>query len=154
MRKKIIVDLDKTIFYSEYFDKFLPDSNTRESWDLFHKNVNYYKDLDFNKDMVKMLSLLNKEYDILFVTARENDKTGNILINTIDSLNKACPDIPVKLYMRDCNDFRTSNEVKEDLFLKHYLNPEDIAFVLDDNVNNIEMYKKYNITTFLIQLNA
>lgn len=150
MKRYVIVDLDDTLFYSKNIGKNLPEENTREAWDKFHKEVNYYNGLEHNKDVLAMLKLLNIQYEIVFVTAREAE--DKILENTIESIEEVWGKSVYWLHMRDYNDFRPSQDTKEDMFTKGIIKPEDVALVIDDNADNIKMYQKYNIPTLLITL--
>lgn len=154
MPKYVILDIDDTLVYNSNFNKYIPKDNTREAWDLYLEKINYYNQVEYNYDMINILKMLAKDYIILFVTSRENTPDGKVLDNTYRTLYDIVnlKDIKHMLFIREYNDFRPSWEVKEDLFTKYNLEPKDVVLAIDDNTGNINMFKKYGITTLQITI--
>ena len=76
----------------------------------------------------------------IFITARSRE----LQIITIDAIVGYigwC----FELYMRELNDRRPSEAVKEDILTKEVLPRYNIRFALDDDIKNCEMYVKYGI---------
>lgn len=171
MTKYVIFDIDDTLVSNLDFNNLFPNENSRESWDKYYQLIDYYKVVKINKNMVELVKLLATKYVILFVTSRENvpntpieDNTYNTLYdmfgnnmqyyNSDDNIKQLQSNniVVFRLFMRGYNDFRPPQDVKEDLFLLHGFNPNDIVAVYDDNIYNIDMFKKYKINTNLVTL--
>ena len=154
MPKYIIFDIDDTLVSNPDFTKYIPEINTREAWDLYLKKIDYYRHAKCNYNMVNLLRLLAQKYKILFVTSRENDPNDYVLDNTYITIHNMIDlkNIDYALYMREYNDFRPSWKVKEDLFTVHNINPKDVMVAIDDNIDNINMFKRYGINTMHITL--
>lgn len=154
MPKYIIFDIDDTLVSNPNFNKYIPKDNTREAWDIYLEKIDYYKYAECNKKMIDILNVLAKEYTILFVTSREHTPDNRVLNNTYNTL-KDIIDVSengCELFMRDYNDFRPSWRVKEDLFTLHGIDPKDVMVAIDDNIDNINMFKRYGINTVHITL--
>lgn len=147
----IILDIDNCILNSTEWCKYLPkDIYSREEWDMYH---NHYYLATTNHDMIRYLENLCKKglKSIDFITARED--IDNVREITIMQLKNALKDIKrmkhikMRLFMRNCGDFSRSEDVKENILLTHIYPYKYIDLAIDDSIDNIEMYKKYNINT-------
>lgn len=159
-KQAIILDIDNTIV-KDIINVDLPQNNTREEWDEFHKSKLYY--IPELYKIIKPIQDLIQRYlysfedvpHIIFMTARENTADGVIKYNTIRTIEEFLNGLNVSydLYMRDENDYRDSFLVKEDLFKKFILNKYDILFVFDDDESNIKMFNRNNVSTLKVGVN-
>lgn len=89
----------------------------------------------------------------IFITARKDDSRRE----TMAWLNKHLPNMFIvdNLYMKKTNDERPDPIVKKELlytFLKEFkAKKEDILYVFEDNVENVEMFKKEGL--FVLNVN-
>ncbi len=144
MLNAIIVDLDNTLFDSRCMDKYLPkDLNSREEWDEFHK---HYHECVVNSDMYHLISLLAIDHVLLFVTSRENkpvvaEHILPVILNLFPYAQKA-------LYLRETNDYRLSDIVKEEIY-KNYIQPKfNVICAFDDDESVIKMWQRNGIITY------
>ena len=147
----IICDIDRVIVDSREWEKYIPsDPTDRDGWNKFLAHHGLAKP---NKPMLNFVLILNKVFPILFVTGRENYSNSRLITKkqikeftngkiTVGPLN------PNKLFMRELNDFREPCKVKEDILKEKILPYYQPILAIDDNEGNIEMFKKYGITTF------
>lgn len=153
----IIIDVDGTIV-SEKDDSqiILPTENDRKVWNLFHKNKKYYRVSQFkpNKNIVDIIkAIINNmpEVYLMFLTARENVENKPIFLNTYRLIRKIFgfqpTDFGRKFYilMREENDFRSSDIVKEDILKNEILHNFLPVLAIDDEEPNIKMFEKNGI---------
>jgi hypothetical protein len=141
---------------SREWNKFLPsDYLSREGWDYFYENIHKCK---INRHMLKFLLQLNESHkidNIFLITARED--IGNVRKDTVEQLNSMLFKFMKRkwkwhLYMRNCCDFRTSSEVKKSIITQNIYPYHFIDLAIDDDKENIEMYKNFNIMTKLYKI--
>lgn len=147
----IICDIDRVLVDSREWEKFIPeDQKDRAGWLNFLKHSYLAKP---NKPMIEAVKKLAKVFQILFVTSRENYGNSRMIAkkqlrdfsNGELAAGALCPH---KLFMREANDFRNSDEVKEDI-LKHKILPYYTPILaIDDNKDNVAMFRKHKILTF------
>lgn len=143
--KYLILDLDGCLFDSRALSKYIPKNhNDREGWDIFHLHVG---EESINEEIVDIISDLvnNGLREIYFVTSREDIgdirlKTGLKIIEALArEFNK---DIMAFLYMRQPYDYRSSDIVKNEIYIRDIKNQidESKTLVIEDDKTNIAMY--------------
>ena len=156
--KAIIIDIDNTIALEKKV-KPLPTNNDREAWDKYHAEMNFY-DNSLHvpiKEIIDLISyFLNFNYDeveVLFLTAREDTECGLIKENTEKFIKTSFPLLQqqdFKLLMRPENDFRPSNQVKEQILKEEILPLYNVIMAFDDDENNIKMFIDNGITALQV----
>ena len=147
----IICDIDRVVVDSREWEKYIPEDNRdREGWKNFLKFHNLAKP---NKLMINFVVLLSRVFPILFVTSRENYSSSRAIAkNQIRDFSNGKlivgPLSQHKLFMREFNDFREAHEVKEDILVNKILPLYEPLLAIDDNKDNIGMFKKHGIRTF------
>lgn len=147
----IICDIDRVIVDSREWERHIPEDNRdREGWKKFLK-FNYLAKP--NKFMINFVTLLSKVFPIFFVTSRENYSNSRVIAkvqisNFSDGKLKVGPLYPNKLFMRDAEDYREAHEVKEDILKNKILPNYQPILAIDDNDENIAMFKRHGIRTF------
>lgn len=160
----IIVDLDGTVLSSN-FKHTIPQNNTREEWDDFHKLNHFYNPSKLTpiKEVIDVIESIytSKKYFkpmIVFLTAREDTADGLIRLNTYRFIKNNfkifdsphCYNRDYMLLMRNKDDFRSSEEIKED-FLKNIIIPNYIpVLAFEDEENNTNMFKNNGITVLRV----
>ncbi len=131
-KQAIICDLDEVLICN-------PPNN---SFEQFYKQIS---DGIINDWCLAMLQGFHLNgFKILFLTSRDclyKVHTTNLLNNSIT--------FPYELYMRGRQDLRPSWELKQEQ-LDFVKDKYEIILALDDDINNIEMYKKNGIKTLLV----
>lgn len=149
-QKAIIVDIDGTLTR----DPLLIDDKSREGRDIFYQKIdNYFMvKLELIKPTVYLVQYF-KAFNIkpIFLTARE-DKY-EIRLNTLKFLkSKVCTQTNNKnLFMRTENDLRPNYEVKEQILKEEILPNYEVLFALDDEDNNVEMFRKNGILVLQVK---
>lgn len=157
-KRCIIVDIDETICTVK--DKYkidIPKTINREDWDNFLKKRDYYNPKQFKPikniiEIVEGLTKFNQDLFIFFVTARENIEGKPMYLNTYRLIRKCFKSLEepkllgrkYKIMMRKENDFRTNQEVKEEI-LHDILENFIPALAIDDEAENVDMFQKYGI---------
>lgn len=164
--KCIIVDIDQTIC-NEPFEGDLPQESSRELWDEYHKtrdfyNPQIYKPIQEVVDLIQgyYLSCFIKPF-VFFLTARENTCDGKILLNTYRTIRKTfhsfrdVRDFGNKyiVLMRDENDYRSSQEVKQEMLENYVLPCYTPILAFDDDSSNAKMFTDNGITTLQVHAN-
>ena len=96
---------------------------------------------------------LNKVFPIIFVTSREDYDNAKMITKkhikdfshgriSVGPLHKN------KLFMRPKDDFRSPADVKEEILKKKILPFYAPVLAIDDDIENINMFKKYGIYTY------
>ena len=158
----IILDLDNTLLRSTIKND-IPQNNTREEWNNFLLNNNYF-DNTYVEPIKGAIELLEGYYNkfmyysptFIFLTAREDTANGLVRLNSYRfiknnfSIFKSpyCYNRDYILLMRKENDFRTNKEVKEDYLTNVILPNYEPVFAFEDEEDNIEMFTKNGILTF------
>lgn len=152
MRKTcVICDVDKVIVDSREWEKHAPkDVKDRLGWKNFLEHSTLAKP---NKEMRKLMLTLNGIFPIIFVTSRENyDNAKMITQKHIKEFSHGKilvgPWYKNKLFMRSKDDFRSPAEVKEEILRKKILPFYAPVLAIDDDIENIKMFKKYGIYTY------
>jgi hypothetical protein len=147
LRSAVIFDLDGVLFDSKVLRNYLPkDETSREEWDLF---ATHYHKVSINSWCIELIkSLILNDIKILFVTSREDVlearlQTVNKLVEAIGTENV----LNSSLFMRSFNDYRPSDEVKKDIFIKYIKDNYNILFAIDDEIQNSLMWKELEITS-------
>lgn len=153
MKKKacIICDIDNVIVDSREWGKYIPEDNRdRAAWKMFWKNANLAKP---NRSMLNLISILSRVFPIIFITSRENYENSRMI--TKEQIKKFSfgaiqvgPLQPSKLYMREAFDYRKPYEVKEEILLNKVLPTYNPILAIDDDKDNVKMFRKYNIFTY------
>ena len=160
----IILDLDNTLVYST-IKGTIPENNTREEWDEFLKNNEYYN-VKYMEPIFETIELLEKFYKgflyykpkFIFLTAREDTANGLVRLNTYRFIKNNfsmfdtphCYNRDYLLLMRKENDFRTNTEVKED-YLKNYILPNyEPLFAFEDEEENVKMFSRNGVVTLKV----
>lgn len=147
----IICDIDRVLVDSREWEKHIPSDRTdRNGWNNLLKYSHLVKP---NKSMLKLIIQLSKLLPILFVTSREDYNTLKMITkNQIKDFSNGEltlePNHVHKLFMRKANDFRDSDKVKEDILNKNILPIYEPILAIDDNADNIKMFKRYDIPTY------
>lgn len=148
----IICDIDGVFADSRAWEKYAPESKDRGSlqeWREFAKHVSVCKP---NPEVIEALTGLDKLVKIIFITSRSG--SAELKANTLHQLQyfsknklKKFGNNSFLLYMRKEGDMRSSSVIKEEV-LKSKIFPHYIPILaIDDEEENINMYKKYNIPT-------
>ena len=138
-----IFDLDGVIFDSREWGKYAPkEKDDREGWDYFAKHADVCKP---NLSKINLVKDLSKVLNIIFITSRE----GSPFLKkaTKDQLKKCLGNTKYTLCMRPYKDYRTSVEVKKEILEKNVLPKYDPILAVDDDLENINMFKSFNIPT-------
>lgn len=158
-QKCVIVDIDETIAYEPFKDD-LPYGveNKREAWDEYHAKRKYYS-TKIIKPIRETIELIEGYYSsshtpptVIFLTAREN--LDLIRLNTYRFIRKnfkcfnSPQDFGKKYYllMRDKNDYRPSDIIKEQYLKDNILPYYNVVLAFDDDIRNIDMFLKNGIT--------
>lgn len=166
-QKAIIIDIDDTLVNeSSLFTDDLPKENSRELWDKYHEARQFYNPKIY-KPIQEIVDLIQGYYDscyvkpmVFFLTSRENTCNGRILLNTYRTIRKLFRSFrqpcsfnkSYSLLMRKENDYRSSQEVKQEM-LDCYIQPYyDVVLAFDDDVNNTKMFVENGVTA--LQVNA
>lgn len=162
-RKVIIVDIDGTITDDSLLIPY-PTGNSRKDRNKFYKEMKYYNHVYCKhiKPIYEIVDLINKlqKQDIipLFVTAREDTHNGIIRENTLAFLRSLFTQGLNNLYVRDSqllmreeNDLRPNYEVKEDLYNKYIKDYFQVLFCLEDEENNVEMFRKNGLLVLQVK---
>lgn len=156
--KNIILDLDGCLFNSNCLAKYIPeDKSSREGWDNFHR---HYGEISINEEMVKFIATLITTRglkSIDFVTSREDcnglrKQTEEQILDALTNVLGLIPNfekynIDIRLYMREYEDYRNSSEVKKNILYASIVPFKHIDLAIDDDKENIEMYRMHNIKT-------
>ena len=149
-KKAIIVDLDDCLFDSRCMSKYFPkDPKNREQWDYFQSKIG---ECSVNKHILELLvgyARYNPHITILFVTSRENrgDSLAKTL-NAIDGIFQAYKlEAKYMLFMRPENCYDSSAKVKKDIYSSYIDGRCDVIFAIDDEEENIKMFKELGINT-------
>ena len=143
--KAIICDLDGT-FFDNTLDKYLPsDKTNRQSWDDI---VNHYAECICNKNIVDLLNnYIDKDYIIIFLTAREDRKKARELTNYSILTSNLKQKAGINLLMRQENDYRTDSQVKYDIYHTCIKDYYDVELVIDDKFDNLVVFDKLGLKT-------
>lgn len=135
----IIVDIDGCMLDDREILQYIPaQPDDREGWNEFHKHLWKCKPIQYMFDLIN-----GYPGQIIFVTAREHLQHVRHATNiSLDGVNRK-----YLLHMRPENDYRTSNEVKKDIYEKYIKNNYIIDFAIDDAKNNIDMWQSLGINT-------
>lgn len=152
-QKAIIIDIDGTLTR----DPLLIDDKSREGRDVFYQKIDNY--LRVKKELIRpvvdlvKLIIDNTYTRIIFLTAREDryDIKENTLKFLEDKFLFICHDCCFDLYMREENDLRPNYEVKEQILKEQILPNYDILFALDDEDNNVEMFRRNGILVLQVK---
>lgn len=159
LKKAIIVDLDGCLFDTSEIIELLPNSAlewTREQWDVFQENYN--RDFPIIKFVKRTIGEWGKTHSILFVTSREaRNNVVNCTLRAIQECFKEelssqrgsfCSEGYIKHYellMRNDCDYRSSSEVKRDIYTMFIKDRYSVEFALDDEQQNIDMWVSLGI---------
>lgn len=149
--KNIILDIDNCVFNSTEWERYIPKDGSREGWNNYHSH--YYLICE-NPEMLEFLDKLYKREQfnsIYFLTARED--YDNMRAITIEQLNSAFSKykwwdkISKFLYMRNACDYSPSYLVKQNILYSNILHKVQIDLAIDDDLENINMYRRNGINT-------
>lgn len=133
MQRVVICDIDGVLLT-------IPNWNRLED---FYMRLDECVPQDWAVHIIK--GLHKQGLKIIFLTARDSKCRGY----TQYQLQQLF-DFPIHLDMRLHDDLRTDTEVKED-YIKEYLEKYKILLCIDDNINNCEMYKRYELPTLHVK---
>lgn len=144
----ILVDIDGTLTKNTAQIRF-PVDGTPEDKHKFYEDVNFYDSNKFihilNYDVVDIVNgMYNLGVTPIYLTARED--IGDIRENTLKFLEKNNLMKPnSKLLMRKSCDYRSNAQVKEDLYNEFVKKDFRVLFALDDEPDNIQMFRDLGI---------
>lgn len=152
-QKAILIDIDGTLTS----DPLLIDDKSREGRDVFYQKIDNY--LRVKKELIKpvvdlvKLILDNTNTRIIFLTARENryDIKENTIKFLDDKILRYCNNCYFDLYMREENDLKANYQVKEQILKEKILPNYDVLFALDDEDNNVEMFRRNGIVVLQVK---
>ena len=149
MKKCIICDIDGVYVDSSKWIPFIPASREdREGWNRFAQQVSLCTP---NFEIINLLRLLAIFFPIIFITSREDSRLlkaateGQIKVFSENSIQIGDKH---KLYMRTFGDYRDSHQVKKDIMTTKVLTEYDPLLAIDDEIDNILMYKNLGILTW------
>lgn len=166
----VIVDIDDTVarltlnVIPPHMNPDLVEQKLRVIWDKYHADVKFY-DPQYIEPITPMIELIenyaNTNFaEIIFLTGRESGANGKIRLNTWEFIHKNFErfshlkfHVNRYLLMREPNDFRPNDVVKEELLTKYVLPEYNVLMAFDDNEANVEMFKRHNILTIQPHLN-
>jgi hypothetical protein len=142
-----LIDSRKTYEFLPYFDKNIEYSveEKREAWDKWTECLclctpNYH--------IVDLIKRYKDDTKIFFITSRE------VRLNCIEETRKivdkcfiSVDGLNYEILMRNENDYRSSSDVKRDIYNMCIKGRYNILFAIDDLLENIEMYKELGINT-------
>lgn len=144
----IICDIDGVFTDSSDWYNYYPVENTRELWNEFQSKCR--ECCKPNKRFIEYMKEVYKDKFIIFLTARE--ETPYLLEETVRQIEEFSDGFykvgeNCSLVMRPLNNFLEDYKVKEMLLLDlmHFFN---ISLAIDDNIDNINMYRSHNIETY------
>ena len=148
MEKAMIIDLDDTLLNSKPIQHLLPRNGTREEWDNFSKHYPRCKINENIAEMVKTLAL--SDIKPIFITSREDclRSREDSIVSIILALGFGVMTKSL-LLMREYCDYRSSDEVKLDLYNKYVKDKYNVLFALDDEQTNARMWKSVGIESLL-----
>ena len=138
-----IFDLDGVIFDSREWGKYAPENkDDREGWDYFAQHVNVCKP---NLSKISLVKKLSEILKIIFITSRESSPF--LKEATEKQLKMYLQDTDFILYMRPYKDYRSSAEVKKEIIEKRILPSYCPIYAIDDDIENVNMFKSFDIPT-------
>lgn len=166
----VIVDIDDTVarltldVKPPYMNPDVVGQKLRLVWNKYHADVKFYSPqfIEPIKPMIELIeTYANKHFaEIIFLTGREGVQNGQIRFNTWTFIHENFErynglSLPYNdyLFMREPNDFRPNDVVKEEILTKYILPRYDVLMAFDDNEDNVKMFKKHNILTIQPHLN-
>lgn len=149
MKKCIICDIDGVFVDSSKWTPFIPASrDDREGWNRFAQQVSLCTP---NIQFIRILKLMSLLFPIVFVTSRENSialRAATEAQLKVFSENWIVIGEKHKLLMRPYGDFRDAWQVKRDLLSAEVLPYYKPLLAIDDEIDNIIMYKGLGIPTW------
>jgi len=140
MSKKIICDLDGTLFNIEERRRFI--EKEPKDWKSFSNPDNILKD-EINNWCVKLLQAMSvKGYTIYFLTGRMR-KTG-VCEATCEMIRFCDIGGSWTLHMREDKDYRPDTVIKKEM-LDRIGDKEDILFAIDDRKSVVDMWRENGI---------
>lgn len=140
----ILVDIDGTIANIEHRTHLIKNYDSdKNDWTKFYKNCD--KDTPI-KPIIDMVNLLEREYEIMFFTGRE--ETPEVRIKTLAWLkeNLNFPVLKHTLFMRAEGDRRHDTEVKPDLLRNSPIPESRVAFILEDRDSMVKKWRELGFT--------
>ena len=152
----MICDIDNCYTDSREWYKVLPKDigNNRELWDEFQSKVNLVKP---NKPVINLCVATVEILPVVFLTGREDRHDHREdTIKQIEEFSEGKIKInnDNRLIMRKEFDYRPSEIIKNEMLVgvvKEGLIP---ICAIDDEVQNCELYKRYNIPTVLYKIDT
>lgn len=154
--KCIIIDLDGCLFKNNDSIKFIPQNNDREEWDKYH--AKYYTDHEIIDENILEILIANYKNKYIFLTSREDRENVREITKTIldkivlyieSTLSLPLYTLDYELLMRENNDFRSSEIIKEELINKYIKDKYEIKLAVDDTISNIKLFRKLGIPNML-----
>lgn len=149
MKKCIICDLDGVYVDSSKWTPYIPqDRDDREGWDLFASHVSACTP---NLALIRILKVLSLFFPIIFITSREGSvalKKGTEAQIDVFSNNWIHIGSKHKLFMRPYKDYRDAWQVKRDIMIRDVLPYYEPIIAIDDEIDNILMYKSLGLKTW------
>lgn len=130
--KTIISDIDGVLMEGPWFDDI----------EDFYREMSSWYPVDWAVHFVNMFHKMG--YKIIFLTARDE----RVRLRTLQQLQDMFS-FNIELYMRERNDERPSCVIKEEHLIE-LMKKYDIQFAIDDETPNVQMFKKYGITTLQV----
>jgi hypothetical protein len=148
-QKAIICDLDGTLTNCEHRRHFVnPDvkpEGFKRNWKAFFEGmVDDSVNLPVHQTIVALKHL---GYETVYCSGRPD----NYRKETLTWLKKYCNQTPEYLFMRNRNDQRPDNFIKEIIYEFELKTRFDILLVLDDRQQVVDMWRKHKLACFQVQ---
>ena len=149
MKKCILCDIDGVLVDSSKWLPYVPaNREDRVGWDVFAQVSDLCTP---NKPMITIIGILGAMFPIIFVTSRENsDVLRKATERQLDEFSNGLLKVgdKHKLLMRPYADYRDPWQVKKDLIEAEVLPNYIPVLAVDDEIDNIVMYKSLGIKTW------
>ena len=148
MKKCILCDIDGVLVDSSNWVRYIPkERDDREGWNYFAKLPMLCTP---NKIMLNLISIVGTLIPIIFVTSREDELLRKATIKQLEDFSNGAIKIGSKhkLLMRPYADYRDAWQVKRDLLENFVLPSYEPILAIDDEPDNILMFKSLGIPTW------
>lgn len=147
MSNAILIDIDNCWMDSRIWLSKRPANLEKQGWDLFNKRVYLCKP---NKSFIKDVISLIKDSNLfpIFITAR-SEKIRKSTIFQIQNNSSLIVDVNCLLYMRSKDEDSIHSDTIKYNIIKNNLNNYTITYAIDDEDNNLTIYKKLGINTVI-----
>lgn len=142
-QKAIIIDIDGTLCQSAHVDLYKNPDNTI-NWEKWMESNRFALVNDWCLELC--IAMQRKGYRLIFLTARGEDFNGReITKNWLDSHLNTYDIYDYELIMRKDGDFRSSEQIKLDAYIRLILPHFNVLFAIDDQRNIVDLWKNLDI---------